>query len=150
MQAGEFPAYRDYFIADYAAEIAANYGHTLAKSHAIAARELADDLPQTVATPDNYLLCIEQDGAELVGYLWYKLLDSGGTAFILDFFVSENFRGQGNGKAALIALEKELAHADVEQIKLRVAFENKRALNLYERLGFNITGFNMAKSISRH
>lgn len=147
MKAEEFPAYRDYFIADYAAEIAATYGHTLAKGHAIAAQELADDLPQTVATPENYLLCIDKGDAELVGYLWYRLLDNGGTAFIFDFFVSEEFRGQGYGKAALLAVEEQLTHADVEQIKLRVAFENKRALRLYERLGFNITGFNIAKTL---
>lgn len=147
MKATEFPAYRDVFIADYATEIAANFGHTLEKSRAIATSELANDLPQSAATPDNHLLCIEKSDTELVGYLWYKLLDTDETAFIFDFFVFKEFRGRGYGKAAMIALEKQLAHAGVAQIKLRVAFENKRALSLYERLGFNVTGFNMAKSL---
>jgi hypothetical protein len=40
MTAAEFPAYRDYFIIDYAAEIAANFGYPLAQSRAIAAKEL--------------------------------------------------------------------------------------------------------------
>ena len=145
MQAEEFPSYRDYFVVDYADEIAANYGYTLEKSRSIAIQELLDDLPQTVDTPDHYLLCIENDNDGLLGYLWYKLFDNGKTAFIYDFVVSKEFRGMGYGKAALIALEKQLFQSSVEQIKLRVAFENSRALSLYKKLEFNITGYNMIK-----
>jgi ribosomal protein S18 acetylase RimI-like enzyme len=149
MQADEFPAYRDYFVVDYAQEIATNFGYSLKKSRAIAAQELSDDLPQTVATPEHYLLCIEANGAETIGYLWYKLLDRGQTAFIFDFMLFERSRGLGYGKAALAALAERLAQTSVEQIKLRVAFENKRALGLYERVGFNITGYNMVKVLEK-
>ena len=145
MKAEEFPNYRDYFIVDYAHEIATNYGYTLEKSRAIALRELMDDLPQNVSTPDHFLLCIEKKGADTVGYLWYKLLDNGETVFILDFVLFDNFRGLGYGKATLIALEEKLLQSGVEQIKLRVAFDNTRAFRLYEKLGFKITGYNMVK-----
>jgi ribosomal protein S18 acetylase RimI-like enzyme len=149
MQPDEFPGYRDYFVADYAQEIAANFGYTLEKSRVIAAQELRDDLPQTVSTPDHSLLCIEANGAETIGYLWYKLLDKGQTIFILDFMLFESVRGQGYGKAALAALAARLVPSQVEQIKLRVAFENKVALGLYERVGFNITGYNMVKVLEK-
>ncbi len=33
------------------------------------------------------------------------------------------------------------------QIKLRVAYQNKRALKLYQQLGVVISGFNMSKNI---
>jgi ribosomal protein S18 acetylase RimI-like enzyme len=145
MQPEEFPEYRDYFIVDYAHEIAANYGYPLEKSQAIALKELNDDLPQTVSTPDNILLCIEKEGAETIGYLWYKLLDEGESVFILDFVLFEDFRGLGYGQTALLALEDQLFQSGVEQIKLRVAFNNRRALSLYEKVGFNITGYNMVK-----
>jgi ribosomal protein S18 acetylase RimI-like enzyme len=147
MNAEEFPTYRDYFIVDYAHEIAANFGHTLEKSRAIAFKELMDDLPQTVSTPENFLLCLEKNGGEIVGYLWYKLLNNGESVFILDFVVFDKFRGMGYGTAALMALEEQLSQAGVEQIKLRVAYNNPRALSLYKKIGFNITGYNMAKNL---
>ena len=145
MQAHEFSAYRDYFIVDYADEISANYGHSLEQSRIIASKELAEDLPQTVDTPNHYLLCITQNKNNTIGYLWYKLYDDGATAFILDFVVFKEFRGQGHGKAALAILEGQLAKSGTKQVKLRVAYKNDRARQLYEKVGFNITGINMSK-----
>jgi ribosomal protein S18 acetylase RimI-like enzyme len=145
MKAAEFSDYEAYFVVDYAAEIAANYGYSPEKSRAIAIAELLDDLPQTVATPGHVLLCIEAGDTGTIGYLWYKLLDNGETVFILDFVLFESYRGLGYGKAALIALEEQLAESGVEQIKLRVAFDNQRAKGLYEALGFSVTGYNMIK-----
>jgi ribosomal protein S18 acetylase RimI-like enzyme len=46
-------------------------------------------------------------------------------------------------------LAARLVPSQVEQIKLRVAFENKVALGLYERVGFNITGYNMVKVLEK-
>ena len=149
MKTEEFPNYHDYFIVDYANEIAANFGYSLEKSRAIALKELINDLPQNISTPNNFLLCIEESGDDTIGYLWYKFLDNGETVFILDFVLFDNFRGLGYGKAALIALEEQLFQSGVEQIKLRVAFDNNRALRLYERLGFNITGYNMVKILEK-
>ena len=145
MKAEEFPDYKSYFVIDYAHEIMSNYGYSAEKSHAIAAKELVEDLPQTIDTPDHVLLCIEQPEAGTIGYLWYKLLDDGESVFILDFMLFENYRGKGYGKATLIALEEKLSQSGVEQIKLRVAADNHRAKGLYERLGFNVTGYNMIK-----
>jgi len=145
MKANEFSSYRDYFIVDYADEISANFGHSLEQSRLIASKELAEDLPQNVSTPHHYLLCIEQNENITIGYLWYKLYDDGATAFILDFVVFKEFRGQGHGKAALVALEEQLAQSGTKQIKLRVAYKNERARQLYEKVGFNITGINMSK-----
>jgi hypothetical protein len=45
------------------------------------------------------------------------------------------------------ALERKLMDRGVTQLKLRVAFENTRALALYQAVGFNITGLNMAKTL---
>ena len=148
MKAEEFTGYCEYFIHDYAQEIAANFGHTLEQSLTIALKELQEDLPQDVATPEHTLLCIEEDNV-LIGYLWYKLLEQGESIFILDFVVFEKFRSMGYGTAALTALEEYIAKSGAKQLKLRVAYKNKRALVLYEKLGFNITGYNMAKILKK-
>lgn len=148
MQPTEFSNYRDYFVIDYAQEIASNFGYSTEKSKIIAAKELADDLPQNVTTADNFLLCIEESDSGTIGYLWYKQIDDGTTAFILDFVLLEAFRGRGYGKATLTALEKQLVPTGIEQIKLRVAFDNDRAFGLYKKLGFSITGYNMVKILA--
>ena len=92
-----------------------------------------------------FFYVLRQPDAGTIGYLWYKLLDDGESVFILDFMVFEDYRGQGYGKATLIALEEKLSQSGVTQIKLRVAADNYRAKGLYERLGFNVTGYNMIK-----
>jgi ribosomal protein S18 acetylase RimI-like enzyme len=148
MEAEEFSEYRDYFIHDYADEIAANFGHTLEQSRTIALKELQEDLPQEVSTPGHRLLCIEENN-NLIGYLWYQQLEQGESIFILDFVVFEQFRSKGYGTAALTALEEHLAKSDAKQLKLRVARKNERALALYEKLGFTITGYNMAKTFKK-
>jgi ribosomal protein S18 acetylase RimI-like enzyme len=148
MKAEEFPAYRDYFIHDYALEIAANFGHTPQKSLAIAQQEFLADLPQNVSTPNHVLLCLETSD-DLVGYLWYRCLPDGESVFILDFVVFEKFRGRGYGTAAVTALEEHLSQVGIKNIKLRVAYENKRALALYEKLGFAITGYTIAKQLKK-
>lgn len=75
MRDTEYPAYLDYFIPDYAAEISANYALSPAAALAQAQREIAADLPDGVNTRGQVLCCLfdDSDGAEKrVGYLWYK------------------------------------------------------------------------------
>ena len=48
--------------------------------------------------------------------------------------------GLGIGKALLDSLIEFAQHAGYEQIKLNVASDNERAIRLYGRLGFQITG----------
>jgi len=67
--------------------------------------------------------------------------------FIKDFHIFVPHQGKGFGKQALHALEAELAQAGFEQIKLRVAEDNKRAKHVYGATGFRVTGVNMSKII---
>ena len=75
MRDEEYAAYLNYFIADYAAEIATNYALSPEAALAQAQREIAEDLPDGVNTHGQALRCLfdEIDGTEKrVGYLWYK------------------------------------------------------------------------------
>lgn len=86
MRDTEYPAYLDYFIPDYAAEISANYALSPAAALAQAQREIAADLPDGVNTRGQVLCCLfdDSDGAEKrVGYLWYKPDEEMRSAFIL-------------------------------------------------------------------
>ncbi|MGU5713753.1 GNAT family N-acetyltransferase [Aeromonas taiwanensis] len=151
----DFPAYHDYFIEDYARDLANNHGMALPDSCRQADASLQQLLPQGVATPGHHLLAlVPEDGSgasnapgEPLGYLWHALDGAAGTTFIYDFYVAPPHRGQGFGKAAMAALEAQLASLGIHQIKLRVAHDNPRALALYQELGFTITGYNMAKHL---
>lgn len=144
----EFEAYSALFLADYSAEIESNYGYSAERSMMQAKQELADDLPQGLETPDQFLLTIENTDQDIIGYLWYTLYDNGETAFILDFILLKQFRGMGLGKASLSALEQRFEQSEVKQIKLRVAGDNHRAFKLYKRMGFSVTGINMIKHMN--
>ena len=130
MLANEYPDYLEYFVPDYAAEIQSNYG--LAHEDALdqAKSEVAADLPQGVDTEGEVLLCLEDEAGKVVGYLWYT--PNARSVFIKDFYVFPDHQGQGYGKAALRALERTLKESSFNQIKLRVAADNVRALRVYE------------------
>lgn len=150
MSEDEYPAYVAYFIPDYAAEIAANYGLGSADALARAKQEIAEGLPEGVNTPGQVLLSlfIRSDSAEKpVGYLWYKPDIQSHTAFIYDFHIFTSCQGKGLGKLALGALENELREKNITQIRLRVAGDNSRARHVYEATGFRVTGVNMSKNL---
>ena len=151
----DFPAYRDYFIEDYALDLASNHGMALPDARRQADASLQQLLPQGVATPGHHLLAlVPEDGSgasntpgEPLGYLWHAIDCAAHTTFIYDFYVAPPHRGQGFGKAAMAALEAQLLPLGIHQIKLRVAHDNPRALALYQELGFTSTGYNMAKHL---
>ncbi len=150
MREDDYPAYLDYFIADYATEIAANYGLSESAALARARGEVEAGLPQGANTAGQVLLCIV-DGAgvaeTLVGYLWYKPDTAMRSVFITDFHILAAHQGQGLGKQAMALIERELGDAGFTQIKLRVAGDNDRARHVYEVSGFRVTGINMSKAI---
>ncbi|MEZ8637329.1 GNAT family N-acetyltransferase [Vibrio cyclitrophicus] len=146
MTSSEYPAYCDYFIDDYSREIVENYGHSLDRAIELANQELLRSFPNGLETNVHALLCVES-GSELVGYLWHSINAADKSTFIYDFFIFPNFRNNGYGKLAISVLESQLKSVGIEQIKLRVAYQNQRALKLYQEIGFAISGYNMSKKI---
>ncbi|GEN29302.1 N-acetyltransferase [Halovibrio variabilis] len=150
MRQEEYPDYCQYFIDDYSREIALNYGCSIEVAAEQAKKELNRCFPNGLQGNEHSLLCIdtEVDGQlKRIGYLWHSINVTDKSTFIYDFFVSNECRGFGYGTQAISALEKQLQAVGVNQIKLRVAYQNERALNLYQEVGFVITGFNMSKNI---
>lgn len=146
----EFDQYSHYFIADYSKEISENYGYSIERSVSQAELELQQEFPDGVAQPGNFLLSIQLTGVQqplTIGYLWYFFKEKSGHAFICDFYILENYRNRGYGKAAIDALQHILLESGVLEIRLRVANTNPRALKLYKEIGFAVTGINMMKRL---
>ena len=150
MRSAEYPAYCEYFIDDYGREIAQNFGHSIVVATKLAKQELQRCFPNGLASKEHTLLCIDAEiggEASLVGYLWHSINSSDSSTFIYDFYVSDEHRSKGYGKQAIAVLEGQLQAMAIKQIKLRVAFQNQRALKLYQEVGFEITGYNMSKQL---
>ncbi|XXD09585.1 GNAT family N-acetyltransferase [Klebsiella sp. R445] len=150
MREDQYPGYLDYFIADYAQEIAANYRLSAEESLARAKQEIARDLPEGVNTPGQVLLCLmtrQDNNDRLVGYLWYKPDADQRRVFIYDFYILSACQGMGLGKQAMQVFEDAMREQGFEQIGLRVAGDNARARHVYEASGFHVTGINMSKRL---
>lgn len=150
MSATYYSVFYDRSLEDYAQDLASNHGYDLATARRKSEASLLQYLPQGIATPGHCLLCImpgEVTGEEAkpLGYLWHAINADDDATFIYDFYIDPALRSQGYGKAAIAALEASLRVSGISQIKLRVAYDNPRALALYQEAGFIITGHNMAK-----
>lgn len=107
-------------------------------------------LPKGIDTPDNFLFSIvERAGRTRVGTLWYsvELSRPVRAAFVYDLLIFEPYRGQGYGRATLLALEEHARRLGVEKIALHVFAGNAVARALYERVGYETTDLVMAKRL---
>ncbi|BES84960.1 GNAT family N-acetyltransferase [Pectobacterium araliae] len=147
MAEGDYPGYRQFFILEYAQDLQESRGYDAEKARAIATQSIDIALPQGSHTPANKLWSIQSshDDGVIIGYLWVVL--NGNSAWVSDFYLLPAWRGRGFGKASLAALDVAVAAVGIREIGLRVATHNPVAKALYEKQGFQITGFNMHKSL---
>ena len=151
MKADEFAGYVAYFVPDYAAEISSNYDVDMKTAQARAENAVEVDLGMGVETPGQILLCatVEGDNSSTpVGYLWCTPNSKEKTVFISDFYILPKYRGRGYGGSTLIALEQRYLGTAYDEIRLRVATDNKTAERMYLKAGYLPTGINMRKSIA--
>jgi ribosomal protein S18 acetylase RimI-like enzyme len=98
------------------------------------------------------LLVAEQDG-QLVGFLGGRVADNPElfavrrAGEIWDLFVADAARGQGVGKALMVAGEQALRQLGAEDVKLHVALKNSGAIDFYKRLGYQPVMYRMYKRL---
>lgn len=107
-------------------------------------------MPYGVTTAEHYLLIGTAEG-ERIGllWLWIPAAPAGGSAdaFVYDVEVDEGDRGKGFGRGLMLAAEDFARAHNASVIKLHVFGDNKVALQLYQRLGYEATNVNMATSL---
>ena len=114
----------------------------------LARKQTAEILPLGLETPHNEILVVEAKGKR-VGVIWIAIKESprGPYAYLYDIEMDEPQRGKGYGSQALKALEEKLKKRGIKSLLLHVFGYNQDALRLYQRLGFEITNVNMAKTL---
>ncbi len=107
--------------------------------------EIARSINSPFCSPEDILLAC--DGDRAIGYCWTMALPvvSGQPARgqILMLGVDPDYRGQGLGRAVLLAGLAHLANKGVQVVELTVDSQNKAALSLYEPLGFKVSSVSL-------
>jgi RimJ/RimL family protein N-acetyltransferase len=148
MTESEYEAYLEKTIPEYAADKARagdwSEGEALERSR----QSYAELLPQGVRTENNYLFRIQlEESGEGIGMVWMKHEAPRPYGFIFDIMLNEAQRGKGYGKQAMLALDEFAKSLGLERIGLHVFAHNPIAMNLYKKLGYELTSQNMVKKL---
>jgi RimJ/RimL family protein N-acetyltransferase len=119
----------------------------LQKSRALFERPLPSDM----AAEGNYFYAIKDESlSRTVGSI--NLIMGGGKydpiAFIAYLIIGEPYRHRGYGTQTMQAIEIKATELGASRIALHVFSHNDAAKKLYEKMGYNITGYNMNKPLN--
>ena len=115
--------------------------YDLASATRKAKKEIDEILKRSTA---SFMLCFEEEKEE-VGHILMNITPT--DLFIFNMEVYEEFRGQGYGKAILLAVEQLAVEKDLNRMTLSVSPLNKRALKLYKNSGFSELFVHMEKRL---
>ncbi|WP_187498343.1 GNAT family N-acetyltransferase [Erwinia aphidicola] len=131
---------------DYVIDLMKSFDYPRNKAEQEAAEAIQKALPLGLNTPLQHIRIYEHEH-HAVGYLWYSLEER--SAFLLDLMLLPSHQGKGLGKDMMQALINELRDAGANELELRVAPHNQRAISLYEQAGFRLTGLDMHLTLTR-
>jgi len=148
MTTAEFARRRAPMIHQHAESLAVYSGVALRQAVTRAERETAKSLPDGPTTPGHLLRTAWVDGTE-VGWVWASLPGHAAAemAWIDEIMVDEKYRRRGYGRAIMEAIESELIDLGVPRLGLNVFGFNDVARRMYERLGFEVTRQQRARSL---
>ncbi len=112
--------------------------------------ELAQLLPQGLATPNHFICEIQDDSTfERVGMLWYAVVgtEASRSAYVYNIMVEPAFRRRGHARRAFLALEKLARTEGLMSIRLNVFAHNPSAHSLYRSLGYEVTSMGMRREL---
>lgn len=106
-------------------------------------------LPEGVASPNQYLFTLVNEGQQNVGVLWFARREQQGqaSAWVYDVLINEAFRRRGYGSQAFRAMEQKVRELGLTKIGLHVFGNNHAAQEMYKKLGYEVTNVLMAKTL---
>lgn len=146
----EYRAWLEQVIKDYAQDKIDAGTWSPDEALTLSQKEFDELLPDGTASKDQYLFSIHEDKlGQNVGVLWIAVLDLRWhkIAFVYDFEIHEQYRRQGYGTQALLALDDKVREMDLDTIDLHVFGHNTAARALYEKVGYVVTNLNMRKRL---
>jgi ribosomal protein S18 acetylase RimI-like enzyme len=150
MTATEFASWREIAIELHSAQTSRATGQDLPSATADSQALLARFLPEGLATDQMHLFVITDRYGQIdVGWLWLGPSPADpNTGHVFDIIVHPDLRGQGYGRATMIAAEEVFLAHGKSRIGLNVAGGNDVAQRLYESLGYAPVTTAMVKHLS--
>jgi GNAT superfamily N-acetyltransferase len=106
-------------------------------------------LPEGLATPHTHLLRVLDAAGVAVGVLWIGPHPrKEGAGWVYDVEIEEHRRGEGLGRAAMVAAEDVARKEGWTEIGLNVFGPNHGAKALYDSLGYAAVTTTMAKPLT--
>lgn len=144
----EYERWREAELASYAQEMVDSGMLPLEAAQARSAEQHAEYLPQEQATPRMHLLRVLDADDRPVGVLWVGPHPRrAGAGFVYDVAIDEDRRGEGHGRAAMLAAESVCRDEGWTEIGLNVFGPNDRARALYDSLGYLVVTTTMTKPL---
>lgn len=132
----------------YAADLAQASGSTLEEAHLRAEQQLRDLLPQALDTAGVFLLRVLDPAGAAVGVLWLgSHPQRRGAGWVYEIEIEAARRGEGLGRAAMLAAEAVARDAGWAALGLNVFGHNPGARALYESLGYEVATTVMTKPL---
>ena len=148
MTEADFAEYKLFVVEDYAQDLARNYRMPIEEARQNSARQTDALLSQGLATARHFLFNVVSSEDQLeqrIGYLWINVDEEKKSCFIFDIYLLEAFRGRGYGRKTLELLEIKMLEKNIQRIGLHVFAHNTHARELYSKMGYEVTGYNMQK-----
>lgn len=120
----------------------------------LAQKDYQELLPDGLLSKNQFLFSVRDDAldkSENIGMIWFAVKDrrAGRLAFIYDFSIREDLRGKGYGKKVMESIEELIQEMGIDTVSLNVFGYNHAARKLYEKMGYQITGMGMTKTIGK-
>jgi ribosomal protein S18 acetylase RimI-like enzyme len=148
LRAAEFDEWFAGWSAWYAHDLEVHGGLRSVAAREKADRDMTAAFPEGFLSPGNVVLAIEDTGGS-VGVIWFAEREERGRrhAFLNSIAIVKERRGQGLGRAAMLALEDEVRALGLDRIELNVFGGNAVARGLYGSLGYTDTFVSMGKDL---
>jgi len=149
MTQAEFDARVEASFTGFVAEMVRTGELAEADAPAEVRRRRQQNLPKGLGTAGMLFLVGDVDD-EPIGWIWIALPGRPPhplTAWVYNVEVDEAHRGRGYGRELMLAAEDELVRHGVTKLGLNVFAGNTTAIQLYERLGYEVISQQMIKSL---
>jgi len=146
----ELEPYLERLVPDYAADHVRVGNWPAEGAEARARAQVAELLPQGVATPGHALFRIEDASGATVGALWLAVRGSAAgavEAFVYDLAIDPEHRRRGFASAALAEAASWARRQGARRLALHVFGDNEAARRLYRRLGFEEADVHMVMAL---
>jgi ribosomal protein S18 acetylase RimI-like enzyme len=109
-------------------------------------------LPSGLQSTNNFMFTIHDNALgknESIGMVWFAVTAKRvvKSSFIYDLNIREDLRGKGYGRKVMEKVEELIQEMGIDTVGLHVFGYNHAARTLYEKMGYQVTGIGMTKTL---